>query len=429
MHINAIYTYLFYFLLIALFVDGALPQLQYLLFGEVILYSVFIKILLLATVLASFFGQLRKETPNHILSWIHNHAIVTMLWAALLIYFGFDWFHLRSKIPTIYYIFSLNAYYYYLLLLPFAIFIRMDVRSVSKYLFIIAVPLSIFGILQYILNEPLAYMGDNESYFEVANWNYFGRLRAFSLFNYSGGFGYFLAILVCFYFHYLIFEKGIRRLPMLLLIVATIFTIYITFTRAAYIAAGMSLLTATLLVIRDKIKYGNHLIKVLPVVYLCISFIIVNEGSFVNVPHSSLLSNVSLLMRYNQWLHVSELWLDKGIANILFGVGLIQNGRFELTKGLIIDNAYLAIGLHVGLIGLILWFLIMWSLWSCLLSLQQRAQDNPVLFCAVAFWSTWMATGVFAITTTIYPIIAMIALPTLRPDLLFPEASTVENRS
>jgi hypothetical protein len=53
----------------------------------------------------------------------------------------------------------------------------------------------------------------------------------------------------------------------------------------------------------------------------------------------------------------------------------------------------------------------MWRLWQWLLLVLKRYPDNGALFAITAFWSTWISSGLFNSGLSLYPMLAMIALP------------------
>jgi len=81
-----------------------------------------------------------------------------------------------------------------------------------------------------------------------------------------------------------------------------------------------------------------------------------------------------------------------------------------MSEGVIIDNSFLAIGVHSGLIGLVLWFLLMWQIWKWLLAISRKMPDNAVVLAITAMWSTWISSGIFNSTMSLYPMLAIVAV-------------------
>jgi riboflavin transporter FmnP len=63
----------------------------------------------------------------------------------------------------------------------------------------------------------------------------------------------------------------------------------------------------------------------------------------------------------------------------------------------VVDNSFLAIGIHTGVIGLMLWLAIIWYVWAYMLAQSQKVL-TPVRAAAAGAWSVCLFTSVFNVT-------------------------------
>jgi len=123
------------------------------------------------------------------------------------------------------------------------------------------------------------------------------------------------------------------------------------------------------------------------------------------------LMDESLYIRLLSWAYYFQLWTGNGLKKLLFGVGLISGSRVFLTEEVVIDNSFLAIAVHIGLVGLLLWLVIMWGFWKWLLDISRIDKNNAAVFAIASYWSTWISGQLFASGLTLYPLLSMMALP------------------
>lgn len=393
-------------------VDGVLPQLQMALFsGRILFPNILVKGVLILLLAACLFLHVYRTGK---VKWPRR---IKTEYFIFLTYLVGHFLLLLGEYPLDYLLFTYNAYYFFILILPFTIYAPIDPKTFLRWLIIISIPALSLGIAQFVSGSPILPVSSADNLFDVAAWRYYGKVRAFSLFTSGLQFGYFLTLLEAVLIYYLFKRKGLRRIAVLAALVVVSFACYSTLTRNTYLQFVFTGCTA-LLLLAQKAGFSPLLARflgVIPAIYGVVAFISV-VGAQINLLGKSqtatILRDESLLIRLLGWHRHYQLWTESGLAKLLFGVGMIGGGRFAIFgEVVIIDNSFLSVGLHIGLIGLGLWVFFMWRLWLWMLNVLRNAPDNVALFAIAAFWSTWISSGLFNDTFILYSMLSMIVLP------------------
>jgi O-antigen ligase len=93
-------------------------------------------------------------------------------------------------------------------------------------------------------------------------------------------------------------------------------------------------------------------------------------------------------------------------------VGDEQAGQFINT---LVDNTYLALALHIGLVGMVVILGLLWAMWRRL-RIETIMRPTPLLIGIASFWSTFLLTGMFNIQLAIYGFWFLIAIMILQRD-------------
>jgi hypothetical protein len=322
-----------------------------------------------------------------------------ILWISFIGYLIFETLLLilRFGYPADYVIFSFNAYYFAILLIPFLFYRRssLDERLIRNALFVVFVPLAILGIVQTVTGNVLLPTESPNQYLQVMSWGFAGSIRAFSLFSSPSTFGHFIALvgalaLAC------VLEKRELRWSWGIVIALVFVCGFCTLTRATQIEIACAMVTVWLVYRR---KGSARLISLCPIFYGIVGVIVafVLPTWLDSVAEADLLSNLSIFQRYAQWASYGLLWIGQGLGTFLFGAGLAQNDRFQPGADVLIDNSFLAVGVHIGFFGVVIWFATTWYVWKYMLE-ETRQQLTPVRAAAVGAWSVWIFTSVFNVT-------------------------------
>lgn len=250
-----------------------------------------------------------------------------------------------------------------------------------KYLVFIFLPVAILGIFQFELNDPIVDVGGEGLGFEVMSWNFYGQIRAFSLFLSGLDFGYYLCVMGVLFLSSAL-SSGLR-IQCLFLLVLCIYCIAITSTRLIYILFFFSIVTF----ISVRFSRSLLLIYLLPVVYLVVgSFFVLYLGGALASAGYDISSDDSLFERYYYWDKAFNIWAESEAPQKLFGLGLSQGASL---KDYIVDNVYLNTLVQSGLVGLFALIFFFFVLWMSLVKSLGALRDNFSI-ALFSFFSTFL---------------------------------------
>jgi hypothetical protein len=371
-------------------VDGAIPQMQMsLLGGQMLVGNSLVKAVLLVTVLLGYI--LRPEVALLDIPKFAWWACV----AFLVVDAGFLAFsHDTSAIGVIQ---SYSSYYVLLLIGPAlpafrdAVSERAIIRCVIFFFLICA----IIGVAQNLMSQPILYTESSDGAFKVYSWGFFGETRAFSLFTSPMSFGIFCALCGA------LGVALVRTLPVrgALLFTASALACYCTLTRLCYLVFVCACTCALVL------TFGRKLTRCLwyPLVYFVFGIVVVATGllSQASSDPSGLKDSSSLFERVFEWAYYSDMLARATTVNQLFGLGVVQNDNVLPTLQMAIDNSFLALALHIGIIGLLLFGVLITGMWLYLRS-EAIATQQPFIIAAASLWATLPCAGIYNIVFSTY---------------------------
>lgn len=366
-------------------VDGCVPQIEMILFrGRLPVNAAVIKLVLLGGIALSCLLQPRIRLGRlPFLTWF----ICVVYLLAEVWYLVVAW---NMSIPDI--IQSYNSYYVLLLIWPALLALRESVSESS------IVKIIVFGFLicaniavaQYLTGKPLLYTSSIDGGFQVQSWNFFGQVRAFSLFSSGLNFGIFCAL--CGALGVALTRKS--PLKGILLCALSAVACFTTLTRLCYLVFACACISALVLAFGKKPGRG----LVYPFVYaalgICTMFI--GLASIATSDSSSLESGISLLDRLDQWIYYSGVLNHATIIHQLFGLGIVQNAKLSRLAPMVIDNVPLALILHIGVVGVAIVGLLLFQMWLYLRRLAISSR-SPFAIAAASLWSTLICAGSFNI--------------------------------
>jgi hypothetical protein len=135
-----------------------------------------------------------------------------------------------------------------------------------------------------------------------------------------------------------------------------------------------------------------------PLLYFLAGILIVLVGlnSLINNSSTNLQDSSSLLERVIEWGYYSNVLVNSTLANLLFGFGIVQNEKILPLYPMLIDNVFLALVLHIGVIGLLLFGALMIKMWLYL-HREALATQQPLVIAAASLWATLACAGIFSI--------------------------------
>lgn len=390
-----------FLILVLWYMDGLLLQIEMAALGSTpvpnMVLKVFFSFLVLLAAAWGALGSERTGIPRSLL----------LLWRVFVVYLVVELFVLANRFGYgyDYLLFSYNAYYFPIILLPCFFYFRRSIReySIVRILFIVFVPVALLGIAQHFLNRTLLPTDSVNGYLGVTSWDFFGTVRAFSLFTSPSYFGRFIGLIAAIAVALATTRSGAKvKLTFIFILVFT--SAYATWTRAT----ALEILCATLTVWFLNSARRPQRVAFLPVVYGIGGMVVAFLGPIWarSMSGQNLLSNSSIFERYSEWLTFSDSWLHQGLWTFLLGTGVVQNDRFQTTAGTLIDNSFIGVGVHIGLLGLLLWVAITWAVWKYMLS-ELDVRRSPVRVGSAAAWSVWILTSIF--NTTLFFVLPFFA--------------------
>jgi O-Antigen ligase len=372
-------------------VDGAIYQLQMLVVGgRAPMTAAVLKVALLVLLMAA--ALFRSKITNSMPVKIGLIFIAYLILDLLFLYFnlGLDFADILVSYNIYYLIFLIDVL---ALCVPLRISDRVLVRAVIV-CFLICAPL---GFAQYFTQRPIVPTQSGDDNFRVLVWTTAGGIRAFSLFIAPGSFGMFSSLVAAMS----IAMCGRRRnwffaLPLFLM---SVFACWISLTRTDLVGLVCAIITACVITFSAK----RHRAKWLPLIYLPLG-ILVGLYAFIQSSSGSgthaITDTTSFTERLYEWSYYLGTFRLDNWPTWLFGSGLVQSEKVHTNASIVpIDNLYLAITLHTGLIGLALAMALFWSLWD---EIRKKAEARTsYLYTAVAAsLSTLWCVGLFQVAWT-----------------------------
>jgi len=305
---------------------------------------------------------------------------------------------------------SYIIYYFYLLILPLAYNLRNTIshQFAFRSIVVLGVPVTILGIAQYALSDPLLATSGYRSHFKIQSWEFYGGVRGFSLGVSPFDIGFFLVLLLC-----MIFVKQIKRLSDLRISFCIIFVaiaIYSTITRNVILEAIYAAIAVLVIV---KLSQKHLIVKLLPLIFAVFNFVIIqiNSQSAIRGRYSAgidrdISNSATLGVRLGQWNEYINNIRLKSLFSFFFGDASVQTDKFG-SQNILLDNTYLAIFAHSGIIGLIL---VVFTIYAMYLFALRKAQLSSIHCALAATLSAALAVGVFNIAVSVYGILMIMSL-------------------
>ena len=248
---------------------------------------------------------------------------------------------------------------------------------------------------QYLTNNPVLYTQSIDGNYEVASWDFGGKVRAFSFFESSLEFGAFCAL--CGALGTALSKTAPIRGILLLLVSAL--ACYCTLTRLCYIVYFASCVSTLILTFGKKPSRG--LWHPLFFFILGVGTIVVGLNNFTADDSSKLQDAGSLIERVAQWVFYINLLVQTSFAKLMLGSGITQSAKILPRAPMTIDNSPLALVLHIGFIGGALFSVLMFKMWLWLRR-EALATQRPFVLAVAGFWATCACAGIFNIVFSLY---------------------------
>jgi hypothetical protein len=380
-------------LLVLLVVSWPIRYAQQAVFGQVVFFTGLFRIMLFLAIFAWALVTASRETSREQvrilalgfgLFTLLLYSLVVVDFGAFYTGFAFNFFAVPAAIALI---MLLNARY-------FPVRDDSDERRIIATLLMVAVPVALFGILQFALNDPILHVG-----FEGAPRNEFGgagqaairltelaathRIRANSIFGSALEFGHFAAL-----FAILCFAQTYRNRA----------RPWSAFAYAAlallFVAAVMSTNTRNLLLYLVCCGIGFLLIRAGLSVRALVATAITLVGVFYATVYAVIalapaffagfFDSISLFQRARGvYITVYQFIVNADtLAHVLFGYGYMQSVDFTFLPTTICDNSELDVYLYAGVCGVVLYLALLLVLFT--FTVRQWRQTGRVAWLAAA---------------------------------------------
>ena len=346
----------------------------------------------------------------------------TAIWVATLLYLALDfpflWF-IQRKEPTEA-LLAYNAYYCPLILAPIVTVLRGKVSPRGALLIILGTlaTSSILGWAQFLMQDPIVKLASTDGNFRifVSQWMQGGErsTRAMSFFGNAQEYGSFLVLVACVGIG-MCRERGGWRKGLAVFLFAGA-TCYTTLTRATFVQLAVASVAALIFTFGKK----PSRMRWQPILALALGLLIAFSGYAKKLSDQisdkkSLADDGSLQQRLMQWgIYTSQLQ-HSSTAQQMFGLGFCQADAPAMValkeewNLVLVDNLYLALVLHIGLVGAGLMLGLLWGMWT-FIRRETIQHPTPVIIGIASFWSTFLMTGMFNIQAANYGFWFLIAV-------------------
>jgi len=409
--------------MVACVINCALPEIEILLTGGRCPLPI-------ATIKIACFGLLILLALTY--GRLDLSAFPTGMWvvaiAFLLIDFPFLWFS-QDKTPMEI-LLSYNAYYCPLIFAPLACAFtgRLSQKSATRILVSIFLVCAMIGWAQVVSQNPIMKLTSSDGNFRIyASWwiaegdtSVDRTIRATGLFGTALEYGSFAVLMAAIGIGMCGRPKGwIKGVPLYLFAAACCYT---TLTRTVFLQFILGTLAAV------TFTFGRRPRRMTwqPLIGLVVALVLAFGGILQKVSNSRSLSDTSSLeLRVLQWQTFGAQLLHSTLPQKLLGLGFCQAAKpliipaDDIDVGraysVLIDNMYLALALHIGLIGMVVIVGLFWAMWRRL-RLETVMRPTPLLIGIASYCSTFLFSNMFNISPAVYGFWFLIAMMILQRD-------------
>lgn len=182
---------------------------------------------------------------------------------------------------------------------------------------------------------------------------------------------------------------------------------FCTLTRLSYLVFICACFCAAVLTFGKKPERGRWQ----PPLYFAsgIALIVVGLSRLSSADTAGLQDAASLLERITEWGYYFQTLAKSDASSLLFGLGIVQNEKVLPMYPMLIDSVYLALILHIGVIGFLLFAFLLIKMWLYLCR-KAVATRRPFVIAAAALWATLPCAGIFNIVFGAYGVVFAMAV-------------------
>jgi hypothetical protein len=342
----------------------------------------------------------------------------------LLLIFPFLWFVERKQPEEI--LLAYNAAYCPIIFAPLATAVRgkLSERWAMRIFMGVFAASAILGWAQFVLQDPIVQLASSDGNFRIfaSAWSAGGprSIRSTSFFGSALDYGGFVVLVAAIGIGMCGKRESWKKGLLLYLVAAA--TCYTTATRNVFIQFFFATVAGLILTFGRK----SSRLRWLPFLALGLALVIAFSGVSKQISNQigdkkSIGDDSSLDQRLLQWGKNIAILEHSSTAEQLFGLGFSQadkpvivaaNEQWSLGDALV-DNEYLALVLHIGLVGAFLIGAVIWQMWRFVRN-EAIDRPTPLIIGIASFWSTFLMTAMFNSQAALYGfwfLIAVIIIP------------------
>lgn len=281
-------------------------------------------------------------------------------------------------------------------------------KYVYRVLVIFSVPVVFFGFIQVIYGYSHITIEIFNEYVKNVPSDFYGFNRPYSLFTQASNFGWFMALLSAMLF--LSIKETKNHVRLLFIVSSIIFYIFanmLSFTRVSIMAMFFIFI---FLWISNGVSSRKRKAIFLPLYFfgaaLLVFFFAGEISPIVKLFLGVLSSSKSTTIRIDELIYYLQIYDNSSWWKMLIGIGPIVDSIPGKSQ-MFVDNTYLYVLLHQGLVGLLLWVFTTFIIWRDMYRIA-KLESGILRKAIVAYWSTWLAVGVFATDLSGYILMAII---------------------
>ncbi len=349
-----------------IYFSGVTWLLQLLAFGGHV-FSVHFPLLLIILILLALILSRKKIHASILANTWMIYFLITVIGAAV-VSIGYGAAHSNIKTVVLFAISSLLPY----LLVSLSGYCNFNLSQaiVLKFIFLFGI-ISISIAMVQSLNGYHGLMREYLTLIGSKNFIFYGLTRPISIFSVIGTYGSFLAFLASIASCYLAVSDRKKFFSKLIMasLIGLSFLESITFTRTSYVLFVMIIIAS---IIFYKMK---KLFRILPLVSFIVGGILYLSAPYLSQvlksSAGSIAADSSVFTRYHEaGIYIGIVF--RKLLFLIFGPGM--NALYLTNNGIYVDNAYIAILLQSGVLGLLVFVFVFMVLWKKLLYL---ALDDP----------------------------------------------------
>ncbi len=347
--------------------------LQYRLFNRVVLYSFQFKIIGASIILGLLvLYYLNRKKIYYTRSGIRVYIEIFMLYIIVDLIIKLMWGEVKPVALT--YASSFLYFHIFLLYPLLLIFWNNESSTIRRFdnrawvsLYVVAIPLFLFGFAQYIANDHILTLPADAEY-EAFSYRLIDKqIRSLSIFNSGYAYGHFCTWVGVMALGYIIKARQVskrfkyRRFSYFILLMATM-AVITTFTRNILVNFIISI--GSIYFIDRHIRRGGKSSSIIIVAFSLGIFLVLGLAVYALVANLSFQGGFISLRTFDQRMSLQALYFTQYFANadnllnVIFGYGLLQGQRFSELNGsefIIFDSTYLGVMMFSGVLGLLMY--------------------------------------------------------------------------